>query len=231
MKLTKKRAAKVSHVDTTKSYDLVECFELLKQVNLTKFDASVDIHIRLGVDPRKADQAIRGTVVLPNGTGKEKSVLVFCTPDKEDEAKEAGADYVGLDEFIQKVEKGWTDVDVIVATPTVMGKIGKLGRVLGPRNLMPNPKSGTVTLDVANAVKDLKGGKIAFRVDKFGIIHSPIGKISFSAQQLADNAEELLQTISKMKPASAKGVYMKSVFVASTMSPGLQIDLKSVESL
>ena len=231
MKLTKKRAAKINAFEADKSYELLECFKLLKEVNLTKFDASVDLHIRLGVDPRKADQAIRGTVVLPNGTGKEKTVLVFCTPDKEEEAKEAGADYVGLDEFIDKIEKGWTDIDVIVATPTVMGKIGKLGRVLGPRNLMPNPKSGTVTLDVANAVKDLKGGKIAFRVDKFGIIHSPIGKVSFTAEQLAENAEELLTTLSKMRPTSVKGIYMKSVFVASTMSPGIQIDLKSVDGL
>jgi len=231
MKLTKKREAKINVFDPEKSYDLLECFQLLKQVNLTKFDASVDLHVRLGVDPRKADQAIRGTVVLPNGTGKEKSVLVFCTPDKEEEAKAAGADYVGLDEFIDKVEKGWTDIDVIVATPTVMGKIGKLGRVLGPRNLMPNPKSGTVTLDVGNAVKDLKGGKIAYRVDKFGIVHSPIGKVSFSAEQLAENAEELLSTLVRIKPASVKGVYMKSVFVASTMSPGIQIDLKSVNGL
>lgn len=231
MKLTKKRAAKVSAFDAEKSYELQECFELLKQVNLTKFDASVDLHVRLSVDPRKADQAIRGTVVLPNGTGKEKSVLVFCTPDKEEEAREAGADYVGLDEFIEKVEKGWTDVDVIVATPTVMGKIGKLGRVLGPRNLMPNPKSGTVTLDVGNAVKDLKGGKIAFRVDKFGIVHSPIGKVSFTAEQLVENATELISTLVKMRPASTKGIYMKSVFIASTMSPGIQIDLKSVNGL
>lgn len=231
MKLTKKREAKINAFDAEKSYDLLESFKLLKEVNLTKFDASVDLHIRLGVDPRKADQAIRGTTVLPNGTGKEKTVLVFCTPDKEEEAKAAGADYVGLDEFIEKVEKGWTDIDVIVATPTVMGKIGKLGRVLGPRNLMPNPKSGTVTLDVGSAVKDLKGGKIAYRVDKFGIVHSPIGKVSFSAEQLAENAEELLITLSKAKPASVKGIYMKSVFVASTMSPGIQIDLKSVNGL
>ena len=231
MKLTKKRAAKINAFDAEKSYELLESFKLLKEINLAKFDASVDLHMRLGVDPRKADQAIRGTVVLPNGTGKTKSVLVFCTPDKEQEAKDAGADYVGLDEFIEKIEKGWTDVDVVVATPTVMGKIGKLGRVLGPRNLMPNPKSGTVTLDVAKAVNDLKGGKIAFRVDKFGIVHSPVGKISFSAEQLAENANELIQTINKMKPASAKGTYVKSIFVASTMSPGIQIDLKSVKDL
>ena len=188
----------------------------------------MDVHVRLGVNPRKADQAIRGTVTLPHGTGKSKSVLVFCTPDKEEEAKAAGADYVGLDDMIEKVQGGWTDVDVIVAMPTVMAKVGRLGRVLGPRGLMPNPKSGTVTMDIAKAVNDVKGGKIAFRVDKFGIIHSSIGRISFTPEKLADNANELISLLVKMKPSSAKGIYMKSITIASSMSPGIKIDPKSV---
>lgn len=214
-------------MDANKLYTLTEAMELVKDVNLTKFDASVDVHVRLGVDPRKADQAIRGTVTLPNGTGKTKRVLVLCTPDKEQEAKDAGADHVGLDDYIKKIEEGWTDIDVIVAMPTMMAKIGKIGRILGPRGLMPNPKTGTVTMDIASAVKDVKGGKIAFRVDKYGIIHTSVGRVSFSPDQLKGNADEFLQTLVKMKPSSAKGTYMKSVTVASTMSPGIKVDPKS----
>ena len=227
-KISKKRKVANEKVDSNAHYDLNAAMALVKEVNTTKFDASVDLHIRLGVDPRKADQAIRGTTTLPHGTGKTKTVLVFCTPDKEAEAKEAGADYAGLDEFVQKVQDGWTDFDVVVAMPSVMAKVGRLGRVLGPRGLMPNPKSGTVTVDVASAVNDVKGGKIAFRVDKFGIIHAPVGRVSFDANKLADNAHELLTTITKMKPSSAKGTYLKSVTVASTMSPGIKIDTRSV---
>ena len=228
-KQSKKRRAAEAKVDADKLYPLNDAMALVKDVNTTKFDASVDLHIRLGVDPRKADQAIRGTVVLPNGTGKTKKVLVLCTPDKEAEATEAGADYAGLDEYITKIQGGWTDIDVIVATPNVMAQVGKIGRVLGPRGLMPNPKSGTVTQDVASAVKSVKGGKIAFRVDKFGIIHSSIGRVSFTAEKLAENADELLTTINKMKPSSLKGTYMKSINVASTMSPGVKIDAKSLK--
>lgn len=197
-------------------------------MNTTKFDSSVDLHVRLGVDPRKPDQAIRGTVTLPNGTGKTKRVLVLCTPDKEAEATAAGADYVGLDEYLQKIEGGWTDIDVIIAMPTVMAKLGKIGRILGPRGLMPNPKTGTVTMDIANAVNEVKGGKIAFRVDKFGIIHASVGRVSFSPAKLKENAEELLQAINKMKPSSSKGAYFKSISMASSMSPGLKIDPKVV---
>lgn len=226
-KLSKKRKAVNAKVKDGVLYSLLDAMSLVKEVNTAKFDASVDLHIRLGVDPRKADQAIRGTVVLPHGTGKSKSVLVLCTPDKEAEAKAAGADYVGLDEFIDKIAKGWTDVDVVVAMPTVMAKVGRIGRILGPRGLMPNPKSGTVTMDVAAAVNDVKGGKIAFRVDKFGIIHSTVGRVSFPADKLKDNAAELLTTIAKMKPSTAKGTYMKSIFAASTMSPSVAIDSKS----
>lgn len=227
-KVSKKRAAANAKVDSNKLYDLQEAMALVKEVNLTKFDASIDLHIRLGVDPRKADQAIRGTVNLPHGTGKTKKVAVFCTPDKEAEAKEAGADYIGLDELIQKVQGGWTDFDVAIAMPQVMAKVGRIGRILGPRGLMPNPKTGTVTPNIAAAVADVKGGKIAFRVDKFGIIHSPVGRVSFSADKLKDNAMELLSTLLKMKPSSAKGIYMKSITVASTMSPGIKVDAKSV---
>jgi len=201
---------------------------LVKEVNTTKFDASVDVHIRLGVDPRKADQALRGTVVLPHGTGKTKRVLVFCTPDKEQEAKDAGADFVGLDDLVQKIQGGWTDFDVAVAMPQTMAKVGRIGRVLGPRGLMPNPKTGTVTMDIASAVSDVKGGKISFRVDKYGIIHSPVGRVSFEPNKLVDNANEVLSMIVKMKPSSAKGIYMKSVTIASTMSPGIRIDPKSI---
>ena len=228
-KLSKKRKAAEAKVDVDKLYQLGDAMALVKDVNTTKFDASVDVHIRLGIDPKKADQALRGTVSLPHGTGKSKSVLVLCTPDKEAEAKEAGADHVGLDEFIKKIQGGWTDVDVIVAMPSVMAKIGRIGRILGPRGLMPNPKTGTVTNDVAAAVKDVKGGKIAFRVDKFGIIHSSVGRVSFTADKLTDNANEVLGTIIKMKPSSAKGVYVKSITVASTMSPGIKVEPKSIK--
>lgn len=227
-KLSKKMAIAVKKVDSNKLYDLNEAMKLVKEVNLTKFDSSVDLHIRLGVDPRKADQAIRGTVNLPHGTGKTKKVLVLCTPDKVQEALAAGADYAGLDEYISKIQEGWTDVDVIVAMPSVMAQVGKVGRILGPRGLMPNPKSGTVTMDIAGAVGDVKGGKIAFRVDKFGIIHSPVGRVSFTAEKLQENALELLHTIQKLKPSSAKGIYMKTISVASTMSPGINVDPKVV---
>jgi len=228
MKLPKKRKAVESKVDKNKMYSLKEASSLVKDVNTTKFDASVDLHIRLGVDPKKADQAIRGTVSLPHGTGKTKRVLVLCTPDKEAEAKAAGADYVGLDEFVQKIEGGWVDVDVIVATPSVMPKIGKLGKILGPRNLMPNPKTGTVTNDVAAAVNEVKGGKIAFKVDKAGIIHASIGRVSFTPEKITENSHELINAIVRAKPSSAKGTYLRSVFMASSMSPGIAVDTKSL---
>lgn len=227
-RVPKRRKAIEGKYESDKLYELGDACKVVKEVNTAKFDASVDLHIRLGVDPRKADQALRGTVTLPHGTGKSKTVLVFCTPDKVDEAKAAGADYAGLDEFIEKVQGGWTDIDVIVAMPTVMAKVGRLGRVLGPRGLMPNPKSGTVTMDIGKAVEDVKGGKIAFRVDKYGIIHAPVGRVSFDAQKLSENAQELLTTIVKMKPSTAKGTYLKSIAVASSMSPGIKIDPKSV---
>lgn len=227
MGIAKKRKAVDTKVDKNKSYSLKDASSLVKEVNTTKFDSSVDLHIRLGVDPKKADQAIRGTVTLPHGTGKTKRVLVLCTPDKEADAKGAGADYVGLDEFVAKIEGGWVDVDVIVATPSVMPKIGKLGKILGPRNLMPNPKTGTVTNDVAAAVNEVKGGKIAFKVDKAGIIHASIGRVSFSPEKIAENSNELLNAIIKAKPSSAKGTYLKSVFMASSMSPGIAIDTKT----
>ncbi len=227
-KLSKKRKAAEAKVDANKLYSLTEAAALVKEINTAKFDASVDVHINLGVDPRKADQAIRGTTVLPHGTGKSKTVLVLCTPDKEAEAIEAGADFAGLDEYIDKISKGWTDVDVIVAMPTVMAKVGRVGRILGPRSLMPNPKSGTVTMDVAAAVKDVKGGKIAFRVDKYGIIHSTVGRVSFSSDKIEQNAAELIGTIVKMKPSTAKGAYVKSLTMVSTMSPGIAIDPKSI---
>ena len=229
MKLSKKRKVAEGKVDSEKIYSLKDAAALVKEVSTSKFDASVDLHIRLGVDPRKPDQAIRGTVSLPNGTGKSKSVLVMCTPDKEEEARAAGADYVGLEEFVEKISKGWTDVDVIVATPNVMPKIGRLGRILGPRNLMPNPKSGTVTVDVANAVKDVKGGKVAFRVDKYGIIHSTVGRVSFTAEKIEENARELLNTLTKMKPSSAKGIYYKSIYMVPTMGVGIHVDPKSLD--
>ncbi len=227
MSLTKKRKVAQAKVDNNKVYSLKEASTLVKEINCTKFDSSVDVHIRLGVDPKKADQAIRGTVTLPHGTGKTKRVLVLCTPDKEADAKAAGADYVGLDEYITKIEGGWTDVDVIIATPAVMPKIGKLGKVLGPRNLMPNPKTGTVTNDVAAAVNEVKGGKIAFKVDKAGIIHASVGRISFAPEKLAENTTEFLNAIVKAKPSTAKGTYLKSIFMASTMSPGISVDTKS----
>ena len=227
MAITKKRKAASAKVDKNKVYSLKDASALVKEVNTTKFDSSVDLHVRLGVDPKKADQSIRGTVNLPHGTGKTKRVLVLCTPDKEADAKAAGADYVGLDEYIQKIEGGWVDVDVIVATPSVMPKIGKLGKVLGPRNLMPNPKTGTVTNDVAAAVNEVKGGKIAFKVDKAGIIHASIGRVSFTPEKIVENSQELLNAIIKAKPATAKGTYVKSVFMASSMSPGIAIDTKA----
>jgi len=226
MGIAKKRKAADTKVDSNKNYSLQDASALVKEVNTTKFDSSVDLHIRLGVDPKKADQSVRGTVTLPHGTGKTKKVLVLCPPDKEAEANAAGADFVGLDEFIQKIEAGWTDVDVIVATPSVMPKIGKLGKILGPRNLMPNPKTGTVTNDVTAAVKDVKAGKVAFKVDKAGIVHASIGRVSFAPNKLAENSQELLNAIIKAKPSSAKGTYLKSVFMASTMSPSIAIDTK-----
>lgn len=228
MGLAKKRKAVDGKVDKNKAYSLKEASSLVKEVNTTKFDASVDLHIRLGVDPKKADQAIRGTVSLPHGTGKTKKVLVLCTPEKEAEARAAGADYVGLDEFVQKIEGGWVDIDVIVATPSVMPRIGKLGKILGPRNLMPNPKTGTVTNDVAAAVNEVKGGKIAFKVDKAGIVHASIGRVSFTPEKIAANSNELINAIIKAKPSSSKGIYLKSVFMASSMSPGISIDTKSL---
>ncbi|HEY4109415.1 MAG TPA: 50S ribosomal protein L1 [Puia sp.] len=227
MAITKKRKAAAAKVDKNKFYTLKEASTLVKEVNTTKFDASVDLHVRLGVDPKKADQSIRGTVSLPHGTGKTKRVLVLCTPDKENDAKAAGADFVGLDEYISKIEGGWVDVDVIIATPSVMPKIGRLGKVLGPRNLMPNPKTGTVTNDVAAAVNEVKGGKIAFKVDKAGIIHASIGRVSFATEKLVENSQELINAIIRAKPATAKGTYVKSVFMASSMSPGIALDAKA----
>ena len=227
-KLTKKRKIANAKVDVDKLYTLNEAMALVKEVNTAKFDASIDLHINLGVDPRKPDQAIRGTVSLPNGTGKTKKVLVMCSPDKEEEAKAAGADYVGLDEYVTKIQQGWTDIDVVIAAPNVMAQVGKIGRILGPRGLMPNPKSGTVTPNVGAAVKEVKGGKIAFRVDKYGTIHNSIGRVSFTAEKLAENARELLTLVMKMKPSSAKGIYMKSVSISSTMSPGIGLDIKDI---
>ncbi|MCK0131864.1 50S ribosomal protein L1 [Flavobacteriaceae bacterium F08102] len=227
-KLTKKQKEAVAKVDANKAYSLSEASALVKEITNVKFDASVDIAIRLGVDPRKANQMVRGVVTLPHGTGKDVKVLALVTPDKEAEAQEAGADYVGLDEYLQKIKGGWTDVDVIVTMPSVMGKLGPLGRVLGPRGLMPNPKTGTVTMDVAKAVKDVKGGKIDFKVDKTGIIHASIGKVSFDADKIQGNASELIQTVIKLKPSTAKGVYIKSIYMSSTMSPGVQVEVKSV---
>ena len=228
--ITKKRKVANTKVDINKAYSLKEASTLVKEVNTTKFDSSVDLHIKLGVDPKKADQAIRGTVSLPHGTGKTKRVLVLCTPDKVAEATAAGADFAGLEEFITKIEGGWTDIDVIVATPSVMPKIGKLGKVLGPRNLMPNPKAGTVTNDVAGAINDLKGGKIAFKVDKVGIIHASIGRVSFAPEKIAENSQELINAVVKLKPSSSKGTYLRGVSMASTMSPGIMVDTKSVQN-
>ncbi len=223
-KLTKKRKAALGKVDQTKQYSLNEAATLVKEITYTKFDASVDIDVRLGVDPRKADQMVRGVATLPHGTGKVVRVLALVTPEKEEEAREAGADYVGLDEYIQKIEKGWVDVDVIITMPAVMAKVGRLGRILGPRNLMPNPKSGTVTVDVAKAVKEVKAGKIDFKVDKTGIIHTSVGKVSFSPEKLAENAAEVIQTLLRLKPSSSKGTYVRSVTLSSTMSPAVPVD-------
>ena len=230
-KLTKNQKAVLDKVDAAKEYAISDAAQLVKDITFTKFDASVDLDIRLGVDPRKADQMVRGVVTLPHGTGKEMRVLVLCTPDKEQEAKDAGADHVGLDDYIAKIEGGWTDIDVIITMPTVMAKVGRLGRVLGPRGLMPNPKSGTVTLEVGKAVQDVKGGKIDFKVDKTGIIHASIGKVSFDPQKIKENAEEVIHTISRLKPASAKGTYFKSISMSSTMSAGLKIDKNSISGL
>lgn len=223
-KLTKKRKAALAKVDQTKQYTLVEAAALVKEVTFTKFDASVDIDVRLGVDPRKADQMVRGVATLPHGTGKTIRVLALVTPDKEEEARNAGADYVGLDEYIQKIEKGWVDVDVIITMPAVMAKVGRLGRILGPRNLMPNPKSGTVTADVAKAVTEVKAGKIDFKVDKTGIIHTSIGKVSFSPEKIAENAAEVINTLLRLKPSSSKGTYVRSITLSSTMSPAVAVD-------
>ncbi len=225
-KLTKNRKLSEAKIDDNKLYNLDEACSLLKDITTTKFDASVDLAVRLGVDPKKANEMVRGVVSLPNGTGKDMKVLALVSPDKEDEAKKAGADFVGLDEYIDKIKGGWTDVDVIVTMPSVMGKLGPLGRILGPRGLMPNPKTGTVTMDVAKAVSDVKAGKIDFKVDKAGIIHAPIGKVSFSADKIAGNASELIQTLIKLKPTGAKGTYIKSIYISSTMSPSLAIDPK-----
>ena len=230
-KLTKNQKAIKEKFDFTKEYAIEDAAKVLKDITFTKFDSSVDLDIRLGVDPRKADQMVRGVVALPHGTGKDVRVLVLCSPDKEQEAKDAGADYVGLDDYIKKIEGGWTDVDVIITMPTVMAKVGKLGRVLGPRGLMPNPKSGTVTLEVGKAVKEVKQGKIDFKVDKFGIIHTSIGKVSFDTNKIVDNVTEMLQTIAKLKPASAKGTYFRSIHLSSTMSPGITIDKNTVAGL
>ncbi len=230
-KLTKKQKESQSKFDKTKSYGLNEAVEVVKGITYTTFDASVDLDVRLGVDPRKANQMVRGIVTLPHGTGKTIRVLALVTPDKEEEAKTAGADYVGLEDYIEKIKQGWTDIDVVITMPQVMPKIGPLGKILGPRGLMPNPKTGTVTIDVAKAIKEVKAGKIDFKVDKYGIIHASIGKVSFESEQLVDNARELLQTIIKLKPTAAKGTYMKSVYMSSTMSPGVQIEPKSLTVL
>ena len=230
-KLTKKQKEAQSKFDRTQEYSLGDAAGILKSITYTKFDASVDIDVRLGVDPKKADQMVRGVSTLPHGTGKDVKVLVLCTPDKEQEAKDAGADYVGLDEYIAKIEKGWVDVDVIITMPTVMAKVGKLGRVLGPRNLMPNPKSGTVTLEVGKAVKEVKLGKIDFKVDKTGIVHASIGKVSFTPEQIKENATELINTLARLKPSSAKGTYFKTIHLSSTMSPSVVIDKSTVSGI
>ncbi len=229
-KLTKNQKIAIAKIEPDKVYKLSEAAALLKEITFTKFDASVDLDVRLGVDPRKANQMVRGIVTLPHGTGKETKVLVLCTPDKEEEAKAAGADFVGLDEYIAKIKAGWTDVDVIITTPSVMAKVGALGRILGPRGLMPNPKTGTVTMEVGKAVTEVKAGKIDFKVDKFGIVHSSVAKVSFTADKIEENAKEFLSTINKLKPSAAKGTYVISIYLSSTMSPGLQIDPKSVET-
>ncbi len=227
-KLTKNQKEALAKLEPNKAYTLPEAADIIKQITYTKFDASVDMDIRLGVDPRKANQMVRGVVTLPHGTGKTVRVLVLCGPEKEDEAKEAGADYVGLDEYVEKIKGGWTDVDVVITTPNVMPKVGALGRILGPRGLMPNPKAGTVTMDVGKAVKDVKAGKIDFKVDKYGIVHASIGKVSFDQEQIVGNARELIQTIMRLKPAASKGTYVRSIYLSSTMSPGVQVETKSV---
>ena len=227
-RVSKKRKEILSKFDLAKSYSLADACDLVKDITTSKFDASVDICVRLGVDPRKANQMVRGTVALPHGTGKDVRVLVLCTPDKEAEAKAAGADHVGLDDYIEKIKGGWTDIDVIITMPSVMGKVGALGRIVGPRSLMPNPKTGTVTLDVAKAVQEVKAGKIDFKVDKYGIIHSSVGKVSFEGEKIRENANELITTLLKLKPSAAKGTYIKSIYMSSTMSAGIQIDPKSV---
>ncbi len=227
-KITKKQKEALAKYDKNTVYPLSEAAELVKKINYAGFDASVDMDIRLGVDPRKANQMVRGVVTLPHGSGKTVRVLVLCTPEKEEEAKEAGADYVGLDEYVEKIKGGWTDVDVVITTPNVMPKVGALGRILGPRGLMPNPKAGTVTMDIAKAVSEVKAGKIDFKVDKYGIVHVGIGKVSFDKEKIMDNAKELIQTIMRLKPAAAKGTYMRSIYMSSTMSPGIQVETKSV---
>ncbi|MCI5706811.1 MAG: 50S ribosomal protein L1 [Odoribacter sp.] len=227
-KLTKNKKLALEKIENGRAYTIEEAAQLVKEITFTKFDASVDIDVRLGVDPRKANQMVRGVVTLPHGTGKEIRVLVLCTPDKVEEAKAAGADYVGLDEYIEKLKSGWTDIDIIITMPAIMGKIGALGRILGPRGLMPNPKSGTVTMEIGKAVQEVKQGKIDFKVDKFGIVHTSIGKVNFDAEKIMDNAREFMATIQKLKPSSAKGTYVKSVFLSSTMSPGIKLDLKSL---
>ena len=227
-KLTKNKKLALEKIENGKVYTIEEAAQLVKDITFTKFDASVDMDVRLGVDPRKANQMVRGVVTLPHGTGKEVRVLVLCTPDKEEEARAAGADYVGLDEYIEKLKSGWTDIDIIITMPAIMGKIGALGRILGPRGLMPNPKSGTVTMEIGKAVKEVKQGKIDFKVDKFGIVHTSIGKVSFDVDKIKDNAREFMATIQKLKPSAAKGTYVKSVFLSSTMSPGIKLDLKSL---
>ena len=227
-KLTKNKKLALEKIEDGRAYTIEEAAQLVKEITFTKFDASVDIDVRLGVDPRKANQMVRGVVTLPHGTGKDIRVLVLCTPDKVEEAKAAGADYVGLDEYIEKSKSGWTDIDIIITMPAIMGKIGALGRILGPRGLMPNPKSGTVTMEIGKAVKEVKQGKIDFKVDKFGIVHTSIGKVNFEAEKIMDNAREFMATIQKLKPSSAKGTYVKSVFLSSTMSPGIKLDLKSL---
>jgi large subunit ribosomal protein L1 len=229
VKLTKNRKLAVGKIEEGRLYKLSEAASLLKEVSTTRFDASVDIDVKLGVDPRKANQMVRGVVTLPHGTGKETRVLVLCTPDREEEAKQAGADYVGLEEYIDKIQKGWTDVDVIITMPPVMGQVGKLGKVLGPRGLMPNPKSGTVTMEIGKAVEEVKKGKIDFKVDKFGIIHSRIGKVSFNSEQIVDNAKEFISTVVKLKPSAAKGTYLRSIHISSTMSPGIRLDTRLME--
>lgn len=227
-KLTKNKKLALEKIENGKVYTIEEAAQLVKEITFTKFDASVDMDVRLGVDPRKANQMVRGVVTLPHGTGKEVRVLVLCTPDKVEEAKAAGADYVGLDEYIEKLKSGWTDIDIIITMPAIMGKIGALGRILGPRGLMPNPKSGTVTMEIGKAVNEVKQGKIDFKVDKFGIVHTSIGEVNFDAGKIKDNAREFMATIQKLKPSSAKGTYVKSVFLSSTMSPGIKLDLKSL---